>query len=334
VAWGVGQRDEPVARVVFLGGLGRSGSTLVERLLGELPGVCSVGEIVHLWQRGVAENERCGCGTAFHDCPFWQQVGDVAFGGWSAVDMDRVRLLRSVVDRTRFVPLLAAPRLPRNRRERVGEYVDLYVRLYAAIRQVSGASVIVDSSKHASLAFCLRWCAGLDLRVLHVVRDSRGVAYSWTKDVQRPDAQRPDSMMARYSPLQASLQWNTQNLLFPLLGRLGTPTRVLRYEDLISEPRATLQIAAAFAGVPAGDGDFAFVSDKYVDLTPSHTVSGNPVRFRTGRLMLRRDDSWRTELPAAQRRTVSAVTLPVLLGHGYLSTLRMPRRERRRHAAA
>ena len=47
-------------RVLYLGGFGRSGSTLIERLLGELPGVCPVGELVHLWQRGVLAGERRG----------------------------------------------------------------------------------------------------------------------------------------------------------------------------------------------------------------------------------------------------------------------------------
>ena len=46
-------------RVLYLGGLGRSGSTVIERLTGQLPGVCAVGELVHLWDRGVTDGERC-----------------------------------------------------------------------------------------------------------------------------------------------------------------------------------------------------------------------------------------------------------------------------------
>ena len=70
--------------VLYIGGLGRSGSTLVERLAGQLPGACAVGELVHLWERGITEDERCGCGAPFHQCPFWQQAGKTAFGGWDA----------------------------------------------------------------------------------------------------------------------------------------------------------------------------------------------------------------------------------------------------------
>src|SRR5215813_3238781 len=44
-------------RVILLGGLGRSGTTLVERIVGELPGVVALGEVVHLWRRDVRDNE-------------------------------------------------------------------------------------------------------------------------------------------------------------------------------------------------------------------------------------------------------------------------------------
>ena len=56
-----------------------------------------------------------------------------------------------------------------------------------AAARVAGASVVIDSSKHSALAHCLRWSNAIELRVLQVVRDPRGVAYSWTKRVDRPE---------------------------------------------------------------------------------------------------------------------------------------------------
>ena len=47
---------EARATVLYIGGMGRSGSTLVDRVLGQAPGVCSVGELVFLWERGVLAN--------------------------------------------------------------------------------------------------------------------------------------------------------------------------------------------------------------------------------------------------------------------------------------
>jgi hypothetical protein len=307
--------------VLYLGGLGRSGTTVLERVLGELPGVCSVGELVHLWRRGILDDETCGCGRPFGSCPFWSEVGEVAFGGWSPELAVRMEELRHLVDRTRFVPRLLAPRrMRRDRRAALREYADNWLQLYRAIHQVSGGCVAVDSSKHSSLAFVLRTEPGIDLRVVHVVRDSRGVAYSWTKEVRRPEAgdegDGDSALMTRYSPIRSSALWVGHNLLFGLLGRLGTSTRLLRYEDFVAAPRPVLAELAGFAGLPSDDGPF--VDDATVLLSPSHTVAGNPMRFRTGPIALRRDDAWRARLPRARRLLVSALTAPLLARYGYL----------------
>jgi Sulfotransferase family len=307
-------------RVIYLGGLGRSGSTLLERLIGELPGVCSAGEVVHMWQRGIVEGERCGCGQPFGRCQFWCAVGQDAFGGWDAVDVARIAELRAAVDRTRSIPLLAASALHPATRARLDEYVGHYVRVYESIARVSGCATVVDSSKHASLAFCLRRQPGLDLRVIHVVRDSRAVAYSWTRQVSRPDSAKV-TYMTTYSPAAAAGQWNMQNAALHLLARTGTPTFRVRYEDLVSAPQATLGQIAAFAGLRTDGPELGFLSsdegDPCAELRASHTASGNPMRFLTGRIAIRGDERWRSAMPVRQRRTVTAMTLPLLAHYGY-----------------
>jgi len=327
-------------RVVYLGGLGRSGSTLLERLLGELPGVCASGEVVHMWQRGVVENERCGCGVAFGACDFWQQVGKVAFGGWDQISTDRVVALRAAVDRTRRIPALSRRALPARLQAALAEYTGYYLGVYRAIAAVSGAAAVVDSSKHASLAFCLARHADIDLRVIHLVRDSRAVAYSWTTSVARPDRSDPPGdatspggtgggtrggtggYMTTYPPARAAGHWNAQNGALQLLARRGTPVLRLRYEDFVAAPEQSLRIAAGFAGItaddlPVGTGA-ADGQSRWARLSKSHTASGNPMRFVTGTVPIRGDDRWRTAMPDAQRRTVTALTLPLLSHYGYL----------------
>ena len=307
-------------RVIYLGGLGRSGSTLLERLLGELPGACAAGEVVHMWQRGIVENERCGCGREFRSCSFWSQVGMAAFGGWENVQVDRFAALRASVDRTRFIPLLAGP-LPARMRRSLEEYTDYYVRVYRAIAEVSGRPAVIDSSKHASLAFCLSRRPEVDLRVIHLVRDSRAVAYSWTTTVARPDAS-AESFMTTYRPLRAAGQWNTQNGALQLLGRRGTPVLRVRYEDLVGSVEQTMLTLGQFAGLPAGDGGLAFLGSdgesRCAVLHEAHTASGNPMRFSSGTVTIRGDERWRTAMPYSDRRTVTAMTLPLLSHYGYV----------------
>src|SRR5262249_52822572 len=123
-------------RVILLGGLGRSGTTLVERIVGELPGVVALGEVVHLWQRDIRGNERWGCGRRFHAGPFWTEVGARAFGGWGGVDVDRIAGLQASVERTRFIPRLGRSRLAPALRADVMEYAGQYARVYRAAAAV------------------------------------------------------------------------------------------------------------------------------------------------------------------------------------------------------
>lgn len=304
-------------RVVFVGGLGRSGSTLLERLLGELPGVCSIGETVHMWRRALVDDEPCGCGEPFSACPFWATVGKAAYGGWDRVDLDEVAELKAAVDRTRFLPRLTGATLEESLGERVRRYAGLYARLYAGVRETSGASVVVDSSKHASLAGCLRWSPELDLRVLHVVRDPRAVAHAWRKRVPRPEATAtsPERYMATYRPPEAAAHWLAQNAAFDRLAARGVPTLRLRYEDFAARPAERFADVARFLGLPPAPAEI--LDGRRARLTPTHTVSGNPMRFRTGELEIHADEAWRTDLPARDRTLVTALTSPLRPRYGY-----------------
>ncbi|GGN27429.1 sulfotransferase [Actinoplanes campanulatus] len=302
-----------MAQVLFLGGFGRSGTTLVERLLGELPGMCALGEVVHLWQRDIRDDERCGCGARFSGCAFWRRVGDLAFNGWANVDVDRIHTLRDAVERTRHIPRLASATAAT---DEVREYASYYARVYAAAAEVSGARMVIDSSKHSALAHVLRWADDLDLRVVHVVRDARGVAYSWTKTVSRPETDGADQM-TRYSPGRSAVLWNAHNAAFGLLARRGVPVYRIRYEEFLADPRAGLIRLADFAGLPLHPEHLDFLRTEHADLRAGHSAAGNPMRFTVGRLALRRDDAWVRALPSTQRRLVGAVCGPLLRAYGY-----------------
>jgi len=322
------QSDSPV-KVVFIGGLGRSGTTLLERLLGQLPGVMPLGEITHLWERDLLGNEMCACGATFSYCEFWQRIGEAAFGSWDEVDVSRLSALKATVDRTRHIPALAAKKLAPAQHRLVREYVSYFERVYRAASADTNARVIVDSSKHASLAYCLRWSPNIDLRVLHVVRDSRGVAYSWTKQVQRPESPTGDQM-TRYSPAKAAMLWNAQNAAFSLLARRGVPVRRVRYERIIQRPRWVVASLARFCGLDLVESDLNFIGDGWADLGPSHSAAGNPMRFTVGRIPIRPDEAWAEDMAHGTRRMVSTLTRPLLGRYGYLAADSRAAQERER----
>lgn len=311
-------------RVLFIGGLGRSGSTLIEKLLNELPETLAVGETIHLWERGIRDQERCGCGEPFQDCPHWTAVGDDAFGGWDHVPLERVIDLRWSVDRSRQLPSI----LWRLRRRRMSaaqtEYLN-YLRsvlLAGARTAADNPVVLLESSKHLSTAALLAADPELDVRVLHLLRDPRGVAYSWTKDVDRPEAG-PDAKMPQYRPERTAIRWVTDNLGFRLLSRLGVPTLTMRYEDVLDAPAASLAKIAGFMGLNLEDNGFrdgapGFLVGNEAQLqTPMHSVAGNPLRFGGDRITLRLDNAWHEHLDRRSQRIVSVICAPAMRFFGY-----------------
>lgn len=297
--------------VLVIGGTGRSGSTLLDRLLGELPGFAAVGEARYLWGEALAGNRRCGCGARFLDCPFWSGVGERAFGGWDRIDPARAVAVERSVARHRYLPLLVGDRAPGWYASRLDRYLALLTPLYTAIREVSGADVIVDSSKDAVFAHVLRRLPGVDMRLLHLVRDSRGVAWSWAKVTPSGDDPGQERYLRRFSPVVTGARWAARNLLVESLGRSGVPRLLLCYEALVADPAAALAAAAAFAGRPAAGG-LPFLEPGGAWLGVHHTVAGNPMRLRAGPLPIRPDDAWRTAMPLHQQVAVAALTWPLL----------------------
>lgn len=295
--------------ILLIGGTGRSGSTLLDRLLGELPGFVAVGELRYTWREALADNRYCGCGARFLDCPFWSEVGRRAFGGWDQIDPGEAVALERSIARHRHIPLLAmGEAAPARYAGLLDRYLGMLGPLYAAVRDVSGANVIIDSTKDAAHAHVLRRMPGADFRVVHLVRDSRGVAWSWAK-VIRSD---PDHYMRRFSPPVTALRWMAYNLMVESLEWFGIPRLLLRYETLVAKPQAALATIASFIGQPLDSEALAFVQGGGARLGVHHTVAGNPMRMTAGHINIGLDEAWRASMPFAQRAQVTALTWPLL----------------------
>lgn len=303
--------------LVYIGGAGRSGSTLLERMLAGIPGFWSVGELVFIWERGLKRNDRCGCGARFRDCVFWSQVGDAGFGGWGQVDVDKAAWLRATVDRHRNLDRISGLRGRGRLEAAMTAYGDLTGRLYQAVREVSGASVIVDSSKSVGYALLLRDLPSFELDLIHLVRHSHGVAYSWSKRVRKPGVGDGNGFMSVHARSWAVGLWIADNLLCDAAARRMPRATRVRYEDLVADPRAELSRILGDLDLPAADRTLSFLGDASAELPASHAIAGNPMRFQQGHVVLRVDNEWRTSMSRPHRAVISAATWPLLKHYGY-----------------
>ena len=312
-------------RVLCIGGTGQSGSTLLSRMVGRLPGFFAVGEVGRIWDKGIVENVECGCGAPFHSCEFWTQVGKEAFGGWQEVDAGEATRLRgattlqfSRAPHAAALPFILHPGLWPSFARDLKAYEELLSPVYQAMDRVTGGAILVDSMKLPGHVYLASTMPDLDVTVAHLTRDPRGYAYSNTKWIERQGAIE-GAYRPRRTPRKSAVKWTWCNLAFEELARRGTPTVRVRYEDVVADPERTLRRVAAATHVPLPDDALSFVHDGEAELVAQHLVAGSRSRLVSGTTRLRSDEDWKAHLSEGDRRTIEAVTWPVRRRHGYAS---------------
>jgi hypothetical protein len=302
-------------KVLYVVGLGRSGSTILSNSLGQIPGFFSGGELNFIWRHNVIENRLCGCGRPFRECPVWTEVMGEAFGGMDGVDPREMMRLQNSGTRTRHIPSMLTEGGRRGLAERLEKLLLGYGRLFEAIGTVTGSRVIVDSSKEPAHGFAMNMVPGVDFYALHLIRDPRAAAYSWSKKKPQPDTDTREHMV-RFSPAKSSALWDSWNASAEALWR-HTPEKYLRlrYEDFVSSPRESFEKILHLVG--EADAEPPLVSEREVKLGISHTVSGNPNRFETGAVELSPDREWISRMSPGDKALVTALTFPLLKHYGY-----------------
>jgi len=312
-----GQRESAVP-VLFIAGFGRSGSTLLDRLLGSTPGFHSGGELCSVWKMGLVDDELCSCGAHFSRCRFWRAVGSDSFAALPAGATEAIAsylrgilparaIWRFFIPWTRRAIIRSAP----------ADFFDVTGRFYRTVRDVSGDTAVVDSSKLASYLMLLAHISAVDIRVVHLVRDPRAVMHSWL----RPPVEDPEGrvLMPRFGAVKSALLWLAMNAAVEWTARrMHFPYVRVRYEDLVRDPAGVVtDVRSGIARQDLGVMRAAPNGEKAVDLDSGHIISGNPMRFRHGRVAIVEDDAWKAG-PWGRRAIAAVITLPLRLRYGYV----------------
>lgn len=256
----VSNRRTPYA---YIAGLSHSGSTLLAFLLNAHPELVSIGEASRvgdfLPDRWKTHNDLCSCGKPFFYCEFWNRVlaGLAArrYGLQEGDPFDRPEAERAQAQRK-------------------------WLAFVAAVLDVSGAGGFVDASKVSSYISQLTAHPGLDLKVISLLRDGRGVVSSWMK------------RLVDTPPEKVVEGWVRQELDRAAWLKPVPADRVLRvrYEDLCASPNETLVKIFTFLQVdPHVDAAAGYKS------TAVHHVIGNQMRLTEDEKIVL-DETWRTEL--------------------------------------
>lgn len=290
----------PDLKVIYIMGAGHIGSTVLDVVMSSHPKLESLGEVSKLhgygWQPD--DNRHCVCGSTVHDCPFWTRVRSRWFELTGDGDAARYMMLQPRYERT----AAGWRRLLRNRLSRTPDFLE-YLKgteaVYRAVQEAGGKEYLVDSSLTPKRAYAQAMNPNLDLYLIHLVRDGRGVIWS----LMKPNKKIPGKPYVPAPPERTTKYWMSANLQSAwVLRSVEKRKRIrVRYEDFALDPASILRRIGALIGEDMSD----LVEDGKLTNPSSdrHTVGGNRVRFiKDEDIHVRADFAWMDNLEDEHRR--------------------------------
>ena len=270
-----------MTKLVYIGGYGHSGSTLLEYLMAGSPAVLACGEVVSSIRKRTGKQETCACGLEADKCTVWSFFYSASS---QAVTWTHVRLLHALMQQ-------------------------------ADIRY----SALVDLSKTAWGSLCtpfrLKRKFGSEFMLVHLMREPRAVCWSVLKQKNR--RAKRNRRRLRHYVLRCSwvvLGWWLANLSCDLFGMIYPRQYLrLRYEDLVHFPIETLRslFAKLLPDVRWDYGEAGVRNNR-------HQLHGNNVRYQNIAIDdLKEDLKWKSEMPPEYSRVVSPLSYFLRVRYGY-----------------
>lgn len=298
--------------VIYVLSSGRSGTTLLDLLLGSASRAWTVGEAQLLPWELREERAPCGCGRPVDECPFWRQVRAEAPLGEGPYPIEHFRESYGAgqVLRWRLLPDLLRGKVGGPRRRSAAAYGRVNADYLRAVRQeaeaLSGRSIrwLVDASMDPYRLLWLQDSGRFELRVIHLTKAPPAFVYSMVRN-RLPGGRRRAVRMAG--------RWLVENALMVRLCRIAFPddgTRHVRYEDLAGRPSEVRREMGAWL-----DLELPAWSGRTFRAYENHAISGNEMRWSDTNIRL--DQRWRSELPPLHRTLSNMICAPLAGRLGY-----------------
>jgi hypothetical protein len=299
---------KPKHKIIFIISDGHSGSTLLDLLLGTLPGIMSTGELIWLpWQTfrdgkmctATPKQDICTCLRTFRECDVWgnvlqnlsKKIGydvkynplsfDVSFF-WEKKYSSYKKSLKYILIRRilKYAILLQQNWLINIINNSRKLQIDNTLILYDSIAQTTHLDYISDSSKDIFRAYAIWRRRPESVKIILLYKDAKSYASSgkhWKS--KTPVKLRLKKWIHHY-----------KNKYIPILKRMpGCEILTIKYDEIARNPDNARKSLANFLGIHCEKGSWQ------INTKNMHIVAGNPMRYG-GKINIRYDDRWKTEL--------------------------------------
>lgn len=255
--------------LIFIAGAGHSGSTLLDMILSAHSNIFGTGELYHL---GSNENEsRCTCGKSYQDCRVWSKILNMTNG--FEFDINR-----------NFIDLFVGKAIyyqndkSSHRKIDANDYCNKRRSVYNRLSEIAGKEIIIDSSKDINQVELLFNSGGMDISAIHLVRDGRGVVWSYMK---------------KNCPFFKALRhWVFTNIKIEIVKIRHREKFInIRYSDLAKNTEYVIKEVLSKLEL---EYEPSMMNFRAVE---QHQLSGNRMRFSRNESEINEDLSWKNSMP-------------------------------------
>jgi hypothetical protein len=286
----------PKVKLIYIMGAGRSGTTALATFLGTNNDIQVLGEMHQLFEH-IHELIPCSCGKTLKKCDYWSKVLEHLPQKEFIEVNDLKNICQSVEKHTMIIHHL----LNGNNFKKAKQYLPFLENIFTSCNQVNGKPVLLDSSKYISRALALRNIENIDLKVIYMVRDSRGVVNSFSKQVQ--------TSRGTISSILYYLIVNLAAQIVCWTGLRGKYIKV-RYEDMMEHPDDFFKKLEKFLGsdlkktceLVASRGDFK----------TGHLIGGNRLK-KNKTIKFKADVKWNLSQSRMKQFLIYICTFPIMV---------------------
>lgn len=308
--------------LIYIASIGRSGSTLLESILGAHSQISTCGEL-HIWPHEIELSgvRPCSCGRSVLECSFWSEMNrrvDPIHQPQPQIHFFRERHNAGKTLRFKQIKFFKTDSTSLSNDEKIKKYGENNEEVFSEFMKLTYETEgyyptwIVDASKDPYRLLWLIRSKRFNIKVLHIVKNPSAFIYSVTKGLMN-DRSISGFKHLFYDTARQSIKWSIENYLISKIAQdylKDDDYLLINYEILASKPLETFKTICNTVGCP-------FEENAVIDFRKGslHTIAGNPMRYEKKGIVL--DEKWKIKLPKLNIFLVKALTQLNSSKYGY-----------------
>jgi hypothetical protein len=285
-------------KLIYIASNGRSGSTLLDMLLGKHNECYTLGEFQMMPIDFKNNTQPCGCSKKVSECELWTKIYNknkeiINNGTISRFrEFDGGKVLRWA----ELLEIFFSKPANHKQKELYGE--DNYQVLDTVYNHLQDKDIryFVDASKDS---YRLKWLIQsgyFEIKVLHIIKKPEAFVYSMTKD--------KEGLKKLYMTLRMTFRWIVENsIIYKVAHKYATKDNYYKvnYEELAGNFDNEINRIFNFLELEVS-------SNLYNDgfMHTNHAISGNFMRFKSPKISL--DTKWKEKMGMVFKNIVNTLT--------------------------